>query len=208
MWKCDKLRGLPLGKYVCIFKICNFPLHDKYAQNPNFSCSNAVRKIRAILSKYGSTSQSYPRRSAVRRKPIMLPLILRYYLYLCLCLCLWHKLCVCVCVCACVFCILFSFLLFFDRPSEWGRSLPPIMLSLLLLLGQLSGQLQAQGFTDCSVKAFVFISTLKVLSTYPSSQPLIAPWCYIHHWLTSTKVKTNRTGVLRGWMQRWRTWWD
>ena len=85
MWKCDKLRGLPLGKYVCIFKICNFPLHDKYAQNPNFSCSNAVRKIRAILSKYGSTSQSYPRRSAVRRKPIMLPLILRYYLYLCLC---------------------------------------------------------------------------------------------------------------------------
>ena len=120
MWKCDKLRGLPLGKYVCIFKICNFPLHDKYAQNPNFSCSNAVRKIRAILSKYGSTSQSYPRRSAVRRKPIMLPLILRYYLYLCLCLC-----------------FLYFILCFIDLVSEAEASLPSCSLSFSSLASSL-----------------------------------------------------------------------
>ena len=77
-----KLGGLHLenmcanSKYVISHFMINWPRIQ----------ISAVRKLRAILSKYGSTSHSYPRRSAVRRKPIMLSLILRYYLYLCLCL--------------------------------------------------------------------------------------------------------------------------
>ena len=37
---------------MCKFEI--LLINDKFAQNPKFSCSNAVRKIRVILGKYRS----------------------------------------------------------------------------------------------------------------------------------------------------------